>query len=164
MKKLFLSGLLLSSVMLAACSDKAEEEVATEESTVGAEEEKSIEERAKENFLTGFSLNEEGQPVATLTYVGEQEEVTITHNENIFFLSIYGVGNDFSHEGRVVAADKTTTLKRDETISETFDWYKDLKLEPGTYTFMTSADFSFDFEDEKDFHVAISELRDEQIK
>lgn len=84
---------------------------------------------------------------ATITYLGEEDEIDIYHGGSIFFFNIYQQDGDFDYLGSMEQPLLTTTLIRNEPHKVNFTEIETLKLKQGTYKFEAIADFSLSSDD-----------------
>ncbi|OEH84165.1 hypothetical protein BHU72_12215 [Desulfuribacillus stibiiarsenatis] len=98
--------------------------------------------------------------MATVTYVGDKNEIDIYHGGSIFFFNIYQKDGDFEYIGAMNQPLITTTLIRNEPHTVAYTGPELERLKPGTYEFEAVANFATNIENiiDSNFNVPVSTI------
>lgn len=143
MNKFFMILLIVFSLIFALIGCGTDNGELNEEPNVFAES------NQVDNFDVKLEIIEKEQELtvaATITYVGEKDEIDIYHGGSIFYFNIYQKDGNFEYLGSMDAPLLTTTLTRNEPHKVDFTDSVLDELEPGTYEFEAIAVFSLNVE------------------
>lgn len=90
------------------------------------------------------NVEKDVQVYATITYVGEEDQIDIYHGGSIFFFNVHQIDGNFEHIGGMDQPLLTTTLAKGEAHEVEFTYPSIASLHPGTYEFEAIANISLD--------------------